>query len=286
MGIRVITKYKLHLIIERETSFGAGALASLFSGRPMILEIIGPRYSRMSAWKSKVIFYYTESMLRKWVDKRKCVVIPAGVNLSIFRDDKRLEESQRKKLGFEPDHIIIGYVGTFQDWHGIDDLLAALPSLRQKFSKLRALLVGPYFERYQKMSEASGVSDICLFTGGVNYEEVPALINACDIMVALYNPNANSLRRKYGIGSPIKILEYMACGKPVVSTRVEPINQIIHDDKDGMLVEPGKPSEVEKCIEALLENQVKMHELAANGKYLAETRYSWSSVASTISSYF
>lgn len=286
IGSRIIRKFRLQLIIERETSFGAGALASLLVRKPMVLEIIGPRYSRMSAWRSSSIFYYTESMLREWVDKRKCIPVPAGVNLSIFHEDRQLGQSQRKKLGFQNDDFVIGYVGTFQEWHGIEDLLIAMSTLKQTFPNVRALLVGPNYERYQRKSESAGISDICLFAGAVDYNEVPAYTNACDIMVALYNPNANALRKKYGIGSPLKILEYMACGKPVISTRVEPITQIFHDKDDCILVEPGNHTEVEKSVATLMMNQDKRLKLAAKGRELVESKYSWSTVASIISSHF
>lgn len=284
LGFTIIRKYKLQLIIERETSFGAGAMASLFAGKPMVLEIIGPRYSRMSAWRSRSIFYYTESMLRKWVDKHKCIPVPAGVNLSLFHEDERLGETQRKKLGFQSDYFVIGYVGTFQDWHGVEDLLKAMTSLKQRFPNVRALLVGPHYEQYQRISESIGVSHICLFTGAVDYNQVPAYTNSCDIMVALYNPNANSLRKKYGIGSPLKILEYMACGKPVISTRVEPITHVFHDNDDCVLVEPSNSTEVEKSIVTLIMNKNERLKLAAKGKQLVESKYSWNTVASIISS--
>lgn len=283
---RVVSKHKLGLIIERETSFGAGAIASLFARKTLILEIIGPRYSRMSVERSKNIFYYTESMLRGWVDRAKCVPIPAGANLSLFRVDSKLGESQREKLHLEPDDVVIGYVGTFQEWHGIQDLLRALSSLRQKFPRLRALLVGPYYQPYESLSKSSGVSDICKFVGPIDYNDVPSYVNACDIMVALYNPNANSLRKKYGIGSPIKILEYMACGKPVISTQVEPINQMIEDGVDGILVSPGEPLEVQSCIEGLMLDPAKREKIAEKGKLLVESKYSWRAVALTMSSYF
>src|SRR5271157_2547026 len=68
---RIVTKNKLTMILERETSFGAGGLASILTGKAMVLEVIGPRYSRLSASRSVHILYYTDSMLKSWVNRKK-----------------------------------------------------------------------------------------------------------------------------------------------------------------------------------------------------------------------
>lgn len=286
VGLRVISKYKLNLIIERETSFGAGALTSILARKSMILEIIGPRYSRISSWRSKTIFYYTESMLRNWTDKRKCVAVPAGVNLSLFHFDEKAGKSRRESLGFEVEDFVIGYVGTFQDWHGIQDLLNALSHLSHKFPKLKALLVGPDYQRFQRLSNSLGLSKICNFAGAVRYNEVPLYINACDLMVALYNPNANPLRKKYGIGSPLKVLEYLACRKPVITTRVEPIIQLVTNNFNAILIEPGNSSELTEAIERLMRDPEQRSEMSVNGEDLVRSKYSWNSVASLMATYF
>ncbi|MGI0080691.1 MAG: glycosyltransferase family 4 protein [Nitrososphaerales archaeon] len=278
----VMRKNKLEAILERETSFGAGGLASLFARKPMILEIVGPRYSRISVWRSKKILYYSESMLRKWVDRNKCIEVSGGVNLSLFREDKELREKFRKKLGFGPEDKVIGYVGTFQDWHGIDTLLYSMEELRTAHPNLRALLVGPYYEGYKALAKNLGLDNLSTFTGPIGYELVVGYINACDIMVALYEPDRNELRKRYGIGSPLKVLEYMACGKPVISTNVKPIDKVLYNKDSGYLVEPGNRKALIGAISNLLEDSSLANSLAANGRRITERYYSWRSLANTI----
>jgi glycosyltransferase involved in cell wall biosynthesis len=282
VATRIIRRYKLEVIMERETSFGAGGLASIFSGKPMILEIVGPRYSRISVWRSQKILYYTESMLRKWVDKKKCIQVSGGVNLSLFRQDIDLRENLRKELGFGSEKCVLGYVGTFQDWHGIDTLLYSIKDLKDKYPKLRALLVGPYYEKYQNMSENLGIEEICTFVGPIEHEKIAGYINACDIMIALYEPNRNALRREFGIGSPLKILEYMACGKLVISTDVPPVDSVIRNGVSGYLVKPANRRELELAISDLMEDSSKIPVLAANGMKTAQENFSWSSLAKLV----
>lgn len=280
----VIRKNKLNFIIERETSFGAGGLASVFARIPMILEIVGPRYSRLSVWRSKRILYYTGSMLRKWVDRSKCIQVSGGVNLLLFHEDKSLREVCRERLGFSEQDRVIGYVGTFQDWHGIDTLIHSFVELRDSYPNIRALMVGPYYEKYTALAKSLGVDDICVFTGPVNYEKVPEYINAADVMVALYEPEKNEIRKKYGIGSPLKILEYMACGKPVIGTDVEPVNSVILKGYSGYLVKPSDKEELSALISSILCNQKESETIGAHGKQIVESRYSWKQLGDRIRS--
>ena len=282
---RLVFKFDLNMIFERETSFGAGGLASLFTRRPMVLEIIGPRYSRLSAWRSGHILYYTDTMLRSWVDRRKCVPVPAGVNLSLFCADGKRGIAVRNSLKLGEEDFVVGYIGTFQTWHGMDDLLNAMISLKSSHSSLRALLVGPGFEEVLKKAKELGISEICRFTGAVDYNAVPDFINACDIMVAPYKPEADPLRKRFGIGWPLKILEYMACGKPVISTMVSPIDQIISDKRYGTLIEPGNVQEFANAIEQLILNPTMRQEMGKLGSELVRSKYSWGAVAELVSKY-
>ena len=282
VGARVIRKNKIDAVIERETSFGAGALASILTGKPMILEIVGPRYSRISVWRSKKILYYTDSMLRRWVKRSKCIEVSGGVNTSLFHEDRKAGEDLRKRLGFNTEHRVIGYVGTFQDWHGIDTLLFAILDLKALCKNIRAVLIGPFYEKYKRLSKDLGLDDVCTFTGPVEYEHVSAYINACDIMVALYEPARNSLRKQYGIGSPLKILEYMACDKPVISTRVSPVDKVVQQGSSGYLVTPGDKNELIDAISRLLDDDSMINLFTKNGRRLVEEQFSWGAVADVI----
>jgi glycosyltransferase involved in cell wall biosynthesis len=281
---RLVKGNRIDVIVERETSFGAGGLASLFTGKPLILEIIGPRFSGLSARRSSKILYYTESMLKGKVERTKCVAVSAAVNLDLFRNDTSLGINMRRKLGVPDNGKVVGYVGTFQDWHGVDILLLAMKLIQDQGKPVIAVLVGPNSEEYVDRARRLSVFEACRFVGSVNYGDVPAYINACDVMVAPYNPNANPLRRAYGIGSPLKLFEYMACGKPLISTAVDPIRQIPSVSDAGILVEPGNPDDLAESIIELTEDEVTCHRMGLQGRRLAESRFSWGPLAEHISS--
>ncbi|MDA4122998.1 MAG: glycosyltransferase family 4 protein [Thaumarchaeota archaeon] len=281
---RVISRYHLEAIIERETAFGAGGMASVFSGRPMVLEIIGPRYSRLSVRRSRRILYYTETMLRSWVDRQKCTMVTAGVNLDLFRDDPPLGLSRRHALHLGDDMTVVGYVGTFQVWHGVDLLLQAGSALQTRHPRLRFLLVGPSYGRYETLAADLNLASICTFTGAVPYSETPSYMNACEVLVAPYNPSGDELRQKYGIGFPLKILEYMACGKPVVASDVPPIDALVTSKELGLLVPPGDAAALSSALEELIDDSDESSRIGQRGKALVESRYSWSRFAEVVSS--
>jgi len=74
----------------------------------------------------------------------------------------------------------------------------------------------------------------------VEHDRIPEYIAAADVAVAPYNPSGFRDMERYGFYfSPIKIFEYMACGKPVVTTDIEIVRDVIRESDCGLLVEPG-----------------------------------------------
>ena len=147
---------------------------------------------------------------------------------------------------------------------------------------MRLLLVGPH-PKDSRFSEEDLSEKRVVLTGAVPYESAPGYINASDILVAPYNPDADPLRRKYGIGWPLKVLEYMACEKPVISTRVPPLDKVIIDGVNGILVEPGNPGSLSDAILRLSSDSGLVNAIQANARLSVQTQYTWSKVASTFS---
>ena len=274
----VIKEYDVELIIERETSFGAGAVASTITGRPMILEIIGPRYSRLSFRKSKKILAYTRSMIRKHAPPEKLAFVTAAADLELFKPDPAQRKLTREKHDLQ-DSVVVGYVGTFAKWHGIEELIDASNRVLKRYSNVQFLMVGPYFKHTKKLTQKRGISNAYVFTGPVPYVDVPKYMNAADILVAPYNPAKSELRKKYGIGSPLKVFEYMACAKPVITTYVQPITQVVHEGKTGVLVPAGDTEALSEAIINLIEKPSFAERIGKAAREEVEKHYSWEAFA-------
>ena len=272
----------IDVVIERETAFGAGAVLSSFLGVPMVLEMIGPRVSPMSLRRASKVLAYSTSMARGRVPSRKLEIVPAGVDTDMFSPDPEAGAKVRERYGLERGDFVVGYVGTFQLWHGVNDLLSACSQLGKVSGKVKLLLVGPYYSDAKKFAEEIGMGTEAVFTGPVPYEDVPKFINACDVLCAPYNPGLSAMRSKQGIGAPLKVLEYMACEKAVVTTAVTPIDEVVHEGETGTLVPPGNIDALRDAIAALASDSSRRGRIAKEARNEVIARYSWSSLAGTL----
>ena len=179
----------------------------------------------------------------------------------------------------------MGYVGTFQEWHGIGEILKAASSVISTHPNTVFLMVGPYYKDTEEKVSALGFSKSFIFTGPVEYNNVPRNLRASDILIAPYDPQkivASEQVRKHGLGSPLKLFEYMSVGKPVITTSVEPISSIIDDHLNGILIPPGDSIALERAIEELIDNSSLANALGRNARELVLQKYSWVNIAQKI----
>jgi glycosyltransferase involved in cell wall biosynthesis len=92
------------------------------------------------------------------------------------------------------------------------------------------------------------------------------------------------LRNKYGIGSPLKVFEYMACMKPVITSSLEPITSVIKNGVNGLLVPPGDSESLAESIIRLLKNPSFANDLSLEGKKMVQERFSWAHFAEKLQS--
>jgi glycosyltransferase involved in cell wall biosynthesis len=139
---------------------------------------------------------------------REVAVVPNGVDLELWRPEKKTEA--RGRLGLPLDRPIVGFLGSFYAWQGLDRLLAAAPLILEEDPRTLFLLVGfgPEEERLQELARPLG--DAVVFPGKVPLEAGPTWVNAFDVGVHLVLPKKAC--------SPLKLLCYMACARPCVAT--------------------------------------------------------------------
>ena len=280
LAARLIKSNKLSVVIERETSYGAGALASLLTGAPLILEANGPRFSPISARRASRVISYSYSLVGPRL-KDKTTLIDSGVDAEAFRPDEVARRAIRSRLGIG-DSPIIGYVGTFQAWHGVDDLIQASGRVLGRYPSARFLMVGPGFEEMERLTARMGVSAAFVFTGPVSHDVVPQYINAADVMVSPANPAKGTWTKTHGVPTQVKVFEYMACRKPVIVTATGPMQRLVRDGETGLLVPPGDSSALADAICRLLGDNGLADSMAESGYLQILEEHTWSEHAKAV----
>jgi len=194
------------------------------------------------------------------VDPRKIRLIPNGIpsppNGSVA--------DVRAELGIEPGAPVLGVVCELRAQKALEVLFEAAALLLPEFPALKVLVAGDGPERAPLEAAASqlGAADAVLFLG--IRRDVPALLAAVDVAV---------LSSDYE-GSPLSVLEYMAAGKPVVSTRVGGVPELVEDGVQGLLVEPRDPAALAKAVAELLRDPERAERLGAQGRERQLREYS------------
>lgn len=281
---KLVREYSIDLLFERETSFGAGAMASILTGRPYVLEVIGNRVTGLQLRTSRRIVIYSHSFLEDAVEKSKIAQVTAAVDTDMFRPDPIAGAEVRRgySLGSDP---VVGYVGTFQEWHGMDELIDAAKSIVREKPEAKFLMVGPYYRATMKKCCDAGLGSSFIFTGPIPYERVPGFMNACDVLVAPYNPSkiqSSEQVRSRGLGSPLKVFEYMAVGKPTIATNVQPISDPIEDGVTGFLVEQGNSGDLSNKVLHALDEKGTAEAVGRAGRASVMAKYSWSLVTNEL----
>ncbi|MGD9200037.1 MAG: glycosyltransferase family 4 protein, partial [Chitinispirillia bacterium] len=174
-------------------------------------------------------------------------VILNGVN----SDKMPLKEipEAKKEIGLSPDDLVVGFVGHFFPWDGIEFLIEAAPKVLGKVKNVKFVIVGSgkWGDHLPGLAVEKGVGNNFVFTGRVPWEKLYNYVNAFDVATAPYSQAINSQSGR----SSLKILEYFACKKPVIASQTEVIPEIIDIEKKELgLIIPAE--DAEKLAEALI----------------------------------
>jgi D-inositol-3-phosphate glycosyltransferase len=206
-------------------------------------------------------------------------VIPCGVNLDLFRPGDQRTARTRLGLGDEP---VILYVGRIEPLKGIDLLVRTLPLLPEAIRGRTVLLVvggepgstpsrnghGGERERLARLAADLGVAQQVRFTGAVRQEELPWYYRAADVAAL------PSYYESFGLAA----IEALACGTPVVASKVGGLTTTVVDGSNGFLVPWRSPRAFAEPIGALLTDPALRRRLAARARPSVET-FGWRSVA-------
>ena len=175
-----------------------------------------------------------DDLVARGHDGEKIGLSPNGVDLALFGDPVARDDALAHALGIGAGPVV-GFIGSFYDYEGLDDLVAALPALRQRHPHAQLLLVGggPMEEALRAQAAASLVGDAILFTGRVPHAEVERYYSLIDVLAY---PRKHS--RLTDLVTPLKPLEAMAQRRIVAASDVGGHRELITDGQTGLLFPP------------------------------------------------
>lgn len=210
-------------------------------------------------------------LVSRGVDAAKIMVSPNGVDMEMFGDPVPPDAALRAKLGLEGAEVI-GFIGSFYDYEGLDDLIAAMPMLVEARPKAKLLLVGggPMEAALKEQAKASAVADAICFVGRVPHEEVERYYALTDILA--YPRKAQRLTE---LVTPLKPLEAMAQGRLVAASSVGGHKELIEDGVTGTLFAPDNPVAITDALAGFLEDRAGWDTRRANAKAFVERERNW-----------
>jgi len=216
-----------------------------------------------------VIVAMLPDVLRPYhIERNKILSVTNGVDLNITKPLPAVRQT---------DTFIISYVGHLKKIRGVDIVLLAAKYLKQDIRNLSVILVG-YMEYNDskwliKAIIQEGLEDVVTVVGEVSHEEALRRIANSDICLNILSPAVRNYRYAY----PIKIFEYMAMGKAVISTDLPGVRKILKHGDNGLLVEPDNPQELAKAILQIHGSSALRERLERNA--LDDVKqYSWANI--------
>ncbi|MFN0159026.1 MAG: glycosyltransferase family 4 protein [Bacteroidota bacterium] len=206
------------------------------------------------------------------VDAASSATIHNGIEVEKFRftGDR---DAVRQSLGVRPTDFLFGNIGRLHKQKGQEFLLDAFRTVVRRHPHSRLVIVGEgdQYETLQRKSKEAGIDSAVVFAG--SRSDVSQLLAAIDVFVL------SSLWE----GQPISLLEAMAAGKPIVSTDVDGISDILVDRKNALLVPPGNEEELSRAMCTMIEDEEKRRELAHAARATISESYTARAMADEIS---
>ena len=234
---------RVDLVYERYSLWGqAGTAHAVRTGVPAVLEVNSPLIEEQCRHRGAIDEAAAEDLLRVICGRAStvvCVSEPVAGWVRRLAPDARLrvvgngvDTARVRPAAVRPGgQFTVGFVGSFRAWHGLSDLLEAVAAVPD----IGLLLVGdgPGLATCRARAAAPDLAGRVELPGPVHAAAVPAQLHRMHVGAAPAPPDAG------GYFSPIKVLEYLAAGLPVVASRTGPVEEVVRHGQEGLLVEAG-----------------------------------------------
>lgn len=291
--IRKLRKESFDVIISFH-SFIAGPILSIGLGHPMVIDICddvidwishssgAPRFlhpflkqfARVAVGGnlvcSSLISYTTKFISDAYnLPPEKSVLIPNGVDTRCFFPQ---QSGLRDKCDIPESAFIVGFVGYLGDWLDFSPIFSAIKMIKAS-AEIRLIIVGEgnQYEKTVDLANELGVTEYVQFLGNKPYKEIPGIISGFDLCILPFN-NSNVSQNAV----PLKIFEYFACSKPVVSAPLQTIREIFMDS----IRYYENDLQLAGLLKEFMGNPELGLRLGRKGSEIVKNNYEWNSICS------
>jgi PEP-CTERM/exosortase A-associated glycosyltransferase len=214
-------------------------------------------------------------ILARGVSDAKVTVVPNAVNVDAFNLSNPPDTALQTKLGLNG-CTVIGFIGSFYAYEGLDLLLSALPQIITARPDIKLLLVGGGSQEtnLRQQVQQLGLSDKVVFTGRVPHQDVNRYYDLINVLAYPRHP-----MRLTELVTPLKPLEAMAQGQLFVASDVGGHKELIEHNKTGILFKAGHAESLANALLDLLKSPEKWPQLRSNGRHYVETVRNWKNSA-------
>lgn len=255
-----------------------GFHAAFLGYRPLIMSAWGGDILVVPYW-SKLLWYFTGISLRRadmiygvsrdicgkivsdfMVPSARVKVVPFGVDTNIFHP-------LVNKKAPDDNNLVVLSNRNFLEVYNIETLINSIPLVVEKNPNIKFVIkgTGPFEVSLKSLVLELGVSEYVTFIGWVDYKEMAELLHNCDIYVSTALSD----------GTPVSVLEAMACAKACIVTDVGGVSEWIEDGVNGCLLTPKNPKELAQKILGLAADPIKREKLGKNASQVIEQKGDW-----------
>lgn len=287
-------KVRPHIVYIRDIKFTIlPTLLAALHRLPCILEVNGLMDESAKIRKVKAATYKTLTAFHKWnlrrashivtvtpgikdelisrygVAREKISIIANGVDLQRFKPTPMSEA--RTRVGFALEDKYVGFVGGLFPWHGLDQLVEAAPYILEKVPSARFVIVGSGMmeKDLQDMVAGRNLDHAFVFTGSVPFDSVSDYVNSFNLCVVFFK------KVRKDPGDPIKLYEYLACGRPVVASDVRGYGDLVEKIGAGCSVSSEDSIATANVIIKLLQDDNQAETMGQRGAQEARKSFGW-----------
>ncbi len=212
-----------------------------------------------------------QDLIGRGIPPEKITVIPNAVNIEKFEVSRGKDAGFANSLGLA-DATVIGFIGSFYAYEGLDLLIEAFPAILDTHANARLLLVGGGFQddALRAQVDKLGLTDKVVFTGRVPHEDVNRYYDLIDVLA--YPRHSMRLTE---LVTPLKPLESMAQGRLLVASDVGGHKELIKDGETGSLFQAGSAPDLARSVNELLARPEHWPARIAAGRTFVENERNW-----------